>query len=109
MRIAGIGYQGRTLDELIECLRSASITTLIDVRELPWSRRAEFAKKRLAERLAQEGIRYLHLKSAGNPRDIRKSEQWYDEASRLSISVPILVRGNKIEIGWKGDMGCPFQ
>ena len=73
MRIAGIGYQGRTIDELVERLRSAAITTLIDVRELPWSRRAEFAQKKLAERLAREGLRYAHLKSAGNPRENRKS------------------------------------
>jgi uncharacterized protein (DUF488 family) len=73
VRIAGIGYQGRTIDEVIERLRSASIATLIDVRELPWSRRPEFAKKKLAERLAHEGLRYVHLRSAGNPRENRKS------------------------------------
>ena len=73
MRIAGIGYQGRTIDEVIERLRSASIATLIDVRELPWSRRPEFAQKRLAERLTRESIRYVHLRSAGNPRENRKS------------------------------------
>ena len=73
MRIAGIGYQGRTLDEVVERLRRASITTLIDVRELPSSRRAGFSKKALAERLAQEGIRYVHLRAAGNPRENRKS------------------------------------
>jgi uncharacterized protein (DUF488 family) len=73
VRIAGIGYQGRTIDELIERLRSASIATLIDVREVPWSRRPEFAKKKLTERLAHEGLRYVHLRSAGNPRENRKS------------------------------------
>ena len=79
MRIAGIGYQGRTLDALIERLRSASITTLIDVRELPWSRRPEFAKQRLAARLAHEGMRYVHVASAGNPRENRKSGAAGDE------------------------------
>jgi len=73
VRIAGIGYQGRTIDELIERLRFASITAVIDVRELPWSRRTEFAKKKLAERLAHEGIRYVHVRAAGNPRENRKS------------------------------------
>ena len=73
MRIAGIGYQGRTIDALIERLRSASIRAVIDVRELPWSRRPEFAQKKLAERLTQEGLRYVHLRSAGNPRENRKS------------------------------------
>ena len=73
MRIAGIGYQGRTIDQVIERLRAASIATLIDVRELPWSRRAEFGQKKLAERLGHEGLRYVHLRSAGNPRENRKS------------------------------------
>jgi uncharacterized protein (DUF488 family) len=73
VHIAGIGYQGRSLDDVVAALRAAGIATLIDVRELPWSRRAEFSKKALAERLAREGIRYVHLPSAGNPRAIRKS------------------------------------
>ena len=42
-------------------------------------------------------------------RNIQKNDAWYEEAARLSISVPILVRGGKVELGWKGDMGCPFQ
>ena len=71
--IAGIGYQGRTIDELVERLRARSVATVIDVRELPWSRHAEFSKKALAERLAREGIRYVHVRAAGNPRENRKS------------------------------------
>ena len=57
---------------------------------------------RAVDELTGEGVEF-------EERDIRKNDEWYEEASRLSISVPILVRGNKIEIGWKGDMGCPFQ
>ena len=73
MRIAGIGYQRRSLDEVVGALHASGIEVLIDVREVPWSRRAEFAKKPLAERLARESIRYVHLPSAGNPRAIRRS------------------------------------
>jgi uncharacterized protein (DUF488 family) len=73
VRIAGIGYQGRSLDGLVEALRRAAIEVVIDVREVPWSRRAEFSKKSLAERLGRESIRYVHLRSAGNPRENRKS------------------------------------
>jgi uncharacterized protein (DUF488 family) len=73
MRFAGVGYQGRSLDDLVETLRAAGIEVLIDVRELPWSRRAEFSKRLLAARLESEGLRYVHLPSAGNPRAIRKS------------------------------------
>jgi len=42
-------------------------------------------------------------------RDIRKEAQWFEEASRLGVTVPILVRGERVEIGWKGDSGCLFQ
>jgi uncharacterized protein (DUF488 family) len=73
VRIAGIGYQGRTLDDVVETLRRASIAVVVDVRELPWSRRADFTKKRLEERLTRDGIRYVHLRAAGNPRENRKS------------------------------------
>jgi uncharacterized protein (DUF488 family) len=73
VRIAGIGYQGRSLDAVVGALVAAGVETLIDVRELPWSRRAEFSKQALAKRLESQGIRYVHLPSAGNPRAIRKS------------------------------------
>ena len=43
------------------------------MRELPWSRRADFTRKRLEERLTRDGIRYVHLRAAGNPRENRKS------------------------------------
>lgn len=38
-------------------------------------------------------------------RVIDDNAQWFDEASRLAITVPILVRGDQVEVGWKGEMG----
>ncbi len=38
-------------------------------------------------------------------RAIDDNAQWFEEASRLGITVPILVRGDKVEVGWKGEMG----
>jgi uncharacterized protein (DUF488 family) len=66
--IAGIGYQGRSADELVARLRSAGIELLIDVRELPWSRKAGFSKTQLAAILGAAGIDYVHLRAAGNPK-----------------------------------------
>jgi uncharacterized protein (DUF488 family) len=40
---------------------------LVDVRALPLSRRRDFSKTVLAERLAAGGIEYVHIRSAGNP------------------------------------------
>ena len=30
---------------------------------------------------------------------------WYAEAVALSVTVPILVRGGRVEVGWKGEYG----
>ncbi len=30
---------------------------------------------------------------------------WYAEATRLSATVPIVVSGDRVEVGWDGEMG----
>ncbi len=62
-----IGYAGKTFDEVVGLLSSAGVKRLVDVRALPLSRRREFSKTALAERLAAGGIEYVHVRSAGNP------------------------------------------
>lgn len=68
-----IGYQMRTLDELVELLREQGIGLLIDVRDAPWSHKPGFSKKPLAAALEPAGIEYLHAGFAGNPKSIRTS------------------------------------
>lgn len=62
-----IGYEGTTPDRLIETLRQAGVTTLVDVRELPNSRRPGFAKRALSEALERAGIGYRHVRALGTP------------------------------------------
>jgi uncharacterized protein (DUF488 family) len=62
-----IGYEGRTVSELIDALHASGVDRLIDVRELPLSRRKGFSKTGLAAALAGAGIDYVHLREAGNP------------------------------------------
>ncbi len=38
-------------------------------------------------------------------RVVDDNPQWFEEASQLGITVPILVRGDNVEIGWKGEAG----
>lgn len=66
-RLFTIGYQGRTVPELVRALTDAGVERVIDVRELPLSRKRGFSKTPLSAALAEAGIAYLHLKSAGNP------------------------------------------
>jgi uncharacterized protein (DUF488 family) len=62
-----IGYEGRALDELIAILASNKIDRVIDVRELPLSRRRGFSKTPLGTALGDAGIEYVHMREAGNP------------------------------------------
>jgi uncharacterized protein (DUF488 family) len=73
MVIASIGYQGRSLDQLIATLRAAQIRLVFDVRDAPWSHKRGFSKRALGGYLDEVGIRYVHLAAAGNPREIRRS------------------------------------
>ncbi len=63
-----IGYEKATPDTLVAALRDAGVKTLIDVRAIPASRRPGFSKTKLSERLAIEGIAYVHLRDIGTPK-----------------------------------------
>jgi uncharacterized protein (DUF488 family) len=66
------GYeQHRTPEDLVSALQAAGVTRLLDVRELPLSRRRGFSKTKLSEALAAGGIRYEHEKALGNPKHLR--------------------------------------
>lgn len=67
-----VGYEGRVIDDFVEELVRSEIEVLVDVREMPASRKPGFSKSRLSERVAEEGIEYLHIRSLGSPRESRK-------------------------------------
>src|ERR1700761_545167 len=70
--VYSLGYEGISLDEYVEQMKSHHIATVVDVRETPWSYKKGFSKGLLSERLSREGIAYIHVKSAGNPSRNRK-------------------------------------
>jgi uncharacterized protein (DUF488 family) len=76
------GYEGRELAELLAMLRAEKIEKVIDIRELPLSRRRGFSKTPLGEALRAVGIEYVHLKSAGNP--YRKQKDTLPRAQLLA-------------------------
>lgn len=63
-----IGYEGSDIDRLVATLRNLGIQVLADVRELPLSRKKGLSKNGLKERLAEEGIDYIHFRSLGDPK-----------------------------------------
>ena len=66
-----IGYEGAALDDFVQALKTAKIDVLLDVRELPISRRKGFSKTALGSALTDAGIRYRHEKQLGSPKTIR--------------------------------------
>jgi uncharacterized protein (DUF488 family) len=66
------GYEDRGIDEFITRLKSKKVNIVVDVREVPASRRAGFSKKVLMYRLKEEGFKYVHLKELGSPKSLRE-------------------------------------
>jgi uncharacterized protein (DUF488 family) len=75
-----VGYERRTVDELISTLTGAAVEVLVDVRLTPSSRKPGLSKRRLAMLLRAARIDYLHLPQLGNPRDNRDAIRRGDEA-----------------------------
>lgn len=70
--IGSVGYEHyRSVEDFARLLADSGVERLVDVRELPISRRRGFAKSALAAALAEEAIEYVHLRSMGNPKEFR--------------------------------------
>ena len=70
--VIGIGYEGLDLEGLLSRLRVRGVTTVVDVRLNPISRKRGLSKTALSASLARENIDYEHLPALGNPRDNRE-------------------------------------
>ena len=66
-----IGYERASSDALLSALKAVGIQVLMDVRDLPLSRRAGFSKSTLRASLEAAGIEYVHLKGLGTPKEGR--------------------------------------
>lgn len=70
-QLLGWGYEGRSVEDLVDDARRWGVTAVVDVRLNAISRRKGFSKRALGDRLAEAGIEYIHLRELGNPRDNR--------------------------------------
>lgn len=71
MTIFTIGYEGLSIDAFMSLLAEHDVDTLVDVRELPLSRKPGFSKKALANVLNTSGRTYVHMVDLGCPKQIR--------------------------------------
>jgi uncharacterized protein (DUF488 family) len=69
--LRSVGYERfRTPEGLRQALVDAGVERVIDVRDLPQSRRPGFSRRALEGLLADAGIVYEHRRELGNPRPI---------------------------------------
>jgi len=69
--VSTIGYEGAAIEHFVAALKAASINLVIDVRELPLSRKKGFSKSSITEILSSWGIGYVHLRGLGDPKEGR--------------------------------------
>ncbi|MEN6306347.1 MAG: DUF488 domain-containing protein [Anaerohalosphaeraceae bacterium] len=84
-----IGYEGKTIDNFIAQLKQHSINCLLDVREIPLSRKKGFSKTALGQFLVNNNIQYIHFPKLGSPKQIRnkyKSDHNFESFSKEMIT-----------------------
>ncbi len=85
MRICTIGYERAAFADFAATLVDAGVTSVIDVRAAPHSRRREFAFKHLGPGLAGYGIGYESWPELGTPPEGRAAAKRGDMAAFARI------------------------
>jgi len=68
-----IGYEGASLTDFISTLKRAGVQHVLDIRDVPQSRRPGFSKSALGAALGDNGISYSHVKALGDPKEGREA------------------------------------
>jgi len=68
-----IGYEGRDVNELVARLKAAGVSTLLDVRYRPQSRKRGFSRRALSAFCTGAGINYVHSRELGTPPEMMRT------------------------------------
>lgn len=71
MTVFTIGYEGLDLNQFMSLLAEHDVETVVDIRELPLSRKPGFSKTALAKVLNLSSLEYVHMVALGCPREVR--------------------------------------
>jgi uncharacterized protein (DUF488 family) len=95
-----IGYEKAAWPDVLTALQAAGVARVIDVRQLPLSRRAGFSKRQLAAGCAAAAIAYAHLRALGTPaegREANRCRQWDRFWDIVNASLATLEAGVALE------------
>lgn len=84
MRLFTIGYEGLELADFIGLLTRHKVETVVDVRDLPLSRKKGFSKQALRHELQLSEFGYVHMGALGCPRPIRDAYRWDQDWGRYT-------------------------
>lgn len=99
-KIYTLGYEGASVPDFIGTLQSVGVSLLLDVRELPQSRRPGFSKRVLSEALEEAGITYRHMKQLGDPKPGREAARRGDmDSFRAIFGAHIDTEASRTAIG----------
>lgn len=73
-----LGYESAAIEDFIVTLKITGIERIIDVREIPISRKKGFSKNFLRDILEANDIDYVHLKGLGDPKEGRNAARTGD-------------------------------
>ncbi len=71
MLLTTLGYEGLDVQTFFGILQENNVQTLVDIRELPISRKRGFSKSTLMQNTVSAGLRYVHIPDLGAPRNVR--------------------------------------
>lgn len=80
-----IGYEGVAIGPFLDKLANTGVSHVIDIRDVPASRKRGFSKNILSTTLAERGIAYTHLRPLGDPKPGREAMRRGDHEAFLSI------------------------
>jgi len=66
-----LGYEGFDIEAFVTRAKAAGVKTVVDVRELPLSRKKGFSKSSFRTALSAAGVAYFHVPALGCPKPIR--------------------------------------
>ena len=80
-----IGYEGADIVQFLDTLVACGVEQVLDIRDVPISRKPGFSKSSLMAALDTRDIRYCHLKALGDPKLGREAMRRGDYSAFFEI------------------------